>query len=225
MSRPPTVGMATMIQLGCREASEADTVETLPNQARLVTRAISRRRSQAPKVPAAPTTSAIASRRRTLRSVVKSPRLTCRGCGFLIGWCMCHGSLPAAQGAAEAVLRIGEIYRNTTFFKEAGLPTRPKSPKGDRQKQLSDADFRKLAAFRHALRTFLAFSSAEAESVGLAPQQHQALLAIRGWPEAGPPTIKDLAGQLLIRHNSAVELVHRLEDGGYLRRKAAVEDH
>lgn len=105
------------------------------------------------------------------------------------------------------------------------MPTRSKPPKGGRQKQLSDADFRKLAAFRHALRTFLAFSAAEAEAVGLAPQQHQALLAIRGWSGDRPPTIKDLAAQLLIRHNSAVELVHRLEDGGYLRRNAAAEDH
>jgi DNA-binding MarR family transcriptional regulator len=90
--------------------------------------------------------------------------------------------------------------------------------------RLTDADYRQLAAFRHALRGFLAFSAAEAESSGLAPQQHQALLAIRGWAEKSPPTIKSLAAQLLIRHNSAVELVRRLEDAGFLRRAAVAED-
>lgn len=105
------------------------------------------------------------------------------------------------------------------------MAAHPKSKTGPRLNPLSDADYRKLAAFRHALRDFLAFSAAEAESIGLAPQQHQALLAIRGWPEAEPPSIKALAAQLMIRHNSAVELVQRLKDGGYLHRSAAAEDH
>ncbi len=89
---------------------------------------------------------------------------------------------------------------------------------------LADADYRRLAAFRHALRDFLAFSAAEAEAVGLTPQQHQALLAIRGRAGESPPTIKSLAAQLMIRHNSAVELVRRLEDAGLLRRTEAAED-
>ena len=89
---------------------------------------------------------------------------------------------------------------------------------------LTDANYRTLAAFRHALRDFLAFSTAEAEAVGLTPQQHQTLLAIKGWGEDTPPTIKSLAAQLMIRHNSAVELVHRLDDAGLVRRIEAVED-
>lgn len=93
-----------------------------------------------------------------------------------------------------------------------------------KRSRLTGADFRRLAAFRHALRGFLAFSAAEAESVGLTPQQHQALLAIRGWDEDRPPTIKSLAAQLIIRHNSAVELVHRLEDAGLVRGVGSAED-
>ncbi len=93
-----------------------------------------------------------------------------------------------------------------------------------RVRQLTAANYRRLAAFRHALRGFLAFSAAEAEAVGLAPQQHQALLAIRGWAEDRPPTIKALAGQLIIRHNSAVELVRRLEDAGLVRGQESQED-
>jgi DNA-binding MarR family transcriptional regulator len=92
------------------------------------------------------------------------------------------------------------------------------------KRHLSDADYRRLAAFRHALRGFLAFSAAEAEAAGLTPQQHQALLAIKGWPDSSPPTIKSLAGQLMIRHNSAVELVQRLEEAGLLHRTESAED-
>jgi DNA-binding MarR family transcriptional regulator len=90
--------------------------------------------------------------------------------------------------------------------------------------RLTEADYRRLAAFRHALRDFLAFSAAEAEAVGLTPQQHQALLAIRGWADERPPTIKSLAAQLIIRHNSAVELVRRLEDAGLVRGMGSAQD-
>jgi DNA-binding MarR family transcriptional regulator len=88
----------------------------------------------------------------------------------------------------------------------------------------SDADYRKLAAFRHALRGFAAFSAAEAEAVGLTPRQHQVLLAIRGWAEASPPNIKSVAEQMMIRHNSAVELLHRLEDAGFVEGIESAED-
>ena len=71
-------------------------------------------------------------------------------------------------------------------------------------------DYRTLAAFRHLLRRFLGFSEAAARNAGLAPQQHQALLAIKGFPGGEEVTIHDLAEQLCIRHHSAVELVDRL---------------
>ena len=93
-----------------------------------------------------------------------------------------------------------------------------------RKNDFSDADYRKLAAFRHALRGFVAFSTAEAQAVGLTPRQHQVLLAIRGWGEASPPSIKALAEQLMIRHNSAVELMHRLEDAGFVQGIESAED-
>ncbi len=46
--------------------------------------------------------------------------------------------------------------------------------------ELADADYAALADFRYALRQFLVFSERGAASCGLKPQQHQALLAIRG---------------------------------------------
>lgn len=75
---------------------------------------------------------------------------------------------------------------------------------------LAASDYRTLAEFRYRLRLFAAFSEDAAQAEGLAPQQHQALLAIKGFAGAAPPTVGDLAERLAIRHNSAVGLVDRL---------------
>jgi DNA-binding MarR family transcriptional regulator len=76
--------------------------------------------------------------------------------------------------------------------------------------KISKADYETLAAFRYALRQFLHFSEEAAEAVGLTPQQHQALLAIRGFPKRDQVTVGELAERLQIRHHSAVGLVNRL---------------
>jgi len=84
---------------------------------------------------------------------------------------------------------------------------------------LDQRDYATLASFRRALRIFLAFSEEAARKAGLPSQQHQAILAIRGLaPEAGM-TVNDLAEQLLLKPQSAVELVDRLEDAGLVRRE------
>ena len=76
--------------------------------------------------------------------------------------------------------------------------------------ELSERDYRALARFRYALRVFLRFSEQAARHAGLAPTQHQLLLAIRGWdgPDTGP-TIGDIAQHLQLQHHSVVELVNR----------------
>src|SRR5205814_844756 len=63
------------------------------------------------------------------------------------------------------------------------------------------------------------------QSVGLTPQQYQALLAIRahhGSQEA--MTVGTLATRLFIRHHSAVGLVDRLEARGFVERQASQHD-
>src|ERR1044071_2175 len=90
--------------------------------------------------------------------------------------------------------------------------------------QLKTRDYARLAAFRHALRKFLRFSEAAAEAVGLTGQHYQAMLVVRGWPEDERVTINDLAQQLLIRHNSAVELVDRLVREDLLTREPSSRD-
>ena len=87
-----------------------------------------------------------------------------------------------------------------------------------------DADeYQQLASFRYALRSFLRFSEAAAEKVGLTAQHYQALLAVCA-AGGGRVTINDLAQQLLIRHNSAVGLVDRLSTQGLVARKPSPED-
>jgi DNA-binding MarR family transcriptional regulator len=85
------------------------------------------------------------------------------------------------------------------------------------------AEYRALARFRFALRVFLRFSEDAARAVGLTPNQHQLLLAVRG--HAGePPTITEVAEWLQLRHNSTVELVDRVVEAGLLERQVDDRD-
>ncbi len=86
-----------------------------------------------------------------------------------------------------------------------------------KQKQVTQAEYEMLAAFRYSLRQFLRFSEDAAHSVGLAPQQHQALLAIKACPQR--MIIGDLAERLQIRHHSAVGLADRLAAKNLVRRR------
>ncbi len=84
---------------------------------------------------------------------------------------------------------------------------------------LDHRNYATLAAFRRSLRMFLAFSEDAARRAGLTPQQHQAILAIRGLAPDGGMTVHDLAAQLLLKPQTAVELVDRLEGAGLVRRE------
>ena len=85
-------------------------------------------------------------------------------------------------------------------------------------------DYGTLAEFRYQLRKFLAFSEAAADKAGLTPQQHQALLAIKGFSRHKPISVGDLARFLLIRHHTAVELMDRMTKLGLLSRAVDDED-
>lgn len=87
-----------------------------------------------------------------------------------------------------------------------------------RTRPLATADYETLSELRYLMRRFAAFSEAEARSAGLTPQQHQALLVIRGFPGSRRATIGDLAERLGLRPHSAVGLVDRLASKGLLRR-------
>lgn len=89
---------------------------------------------------------------------------------------------------------------------------------------VTKAEYEMLAAFRYTLRQFLRFSEEAAQAVGLTPQQHQALLAVMGFPERDRITIGELAKRLQIQHHSTVGLVDRLEAQGLLTREPAEDD-
>jgi DNA-binding MarR family transcriptional regulator len=79
-----------------------------------------------------------------------------------------------------------------------------------RPEKLRKAQYETLAAFRYALRRFIHFSETAAQATNITPQQHQALLAIKGFPERDCVTVGELAERLQLRHHSAVGLVNRL---------------
>lgn len=76
--------------------------------------------------------------------------------------------------------------------------------------KVSKTEYETLADLRYSLRQFLHFSEEAAHNAGVTPQQHQALLAIKGFPENRGITIGELAERLQVRHHSAVGLVDRL---------------
>jgi DNA-binding MarR family transcriptional regulator len=99
------------------------------------------------------------------------------------------------------------------------MNNKSRKPRPLRTKNLDDRDYATLASFRRSLRTFLAFSEDAARDAGLTPQQHQAILAIRGLAPEGGMTVHNLAEQLLLKPQTTVELVDRLEDAGLVRRE------
>jgi DNA-binding MarR family transcriptional regulator len=81
-----------------------------------------------------------------------------------------------------------------------------------------------LADFRYEIRRFLSFSEQAARDSGIEPQQHQALLAIKGLPPGRRATVGVLSERLQIQHHSAVELSVRLEAKGLIRRARSRRD-
>ncbi|WLB53852.1 MarR family winged helix-turn-helix transcriptional regulator [Bradyrhizobium japonicum] len=102
--------------------------------------------------------------------------------------------------------------------------TRPSSAASSKGGAMREADYAALAQFRYQLRTFLAFSEAAAQSAGLTPQQHQALLAIKGLAAPDGASVGDIARFLLIRHHTAVELVDRMAKLKLIGREADPQD-
>jgi DNA-binding MarR family transcriptional regulator len=90
---------------------------------------------------------------------------------------------------------------------------------------LTRAQMRRLAEFRFQMRKFLHFSSLAADAAGIRAQQYQLLQCVWGMPEELDPTIANVAARMLLKHNSAVELVDRTIEQGLLRRCPDPTDH
>src|SRR5712672_466010 len=91
-------------------------------------------------------------------------------------------------------------------------------------KRISSTEFRALAELRYKIRRFLKEGDSAARVAGLEPQQYLMLLAIRGLAPDVQPKIQTFAERLALKHHSAVELVDRLEQRGFVRRTRSKED-
>jgi DNA-binding MarR family transcriptional regulator len=74
-----------------------------------------------------------------------------------------------------------------------------------------------LAGFRSALRRFIAFTEESTREAGVTIQQYQALLAIKAYAH-GPMPMRELGAEMLLKSNSAVQLVDRLVLAGLIAR-------
>lgn len=89
---------------------------------------------------------------------------------------------------------------------------------------INKADYEKLAAFRYRIRRFLRYSEETARAVGITPQQHQLLVALKGFPGREWATVGELAERLQLRHHSVVGILDRCERGGLVRRSRHPRD-
>lgn len=89
---------------------------------------------------------------------------------------------------------------------------------------ITKPEYQRLAAFRYTIRRFLRFSEQESRAAGLTPQQHQALLAIKGQASGERATISELAEWLQLEHHSVVELIDRMVASGLVRREPNPRD-
>ena len=71
-------------------------------------------------------------------------------------------------------------------------------------------DYRTLAELRYQVRRFLRVREVAARKAGIAPQQYQLLLQLKGLERRRPATVGVLAERLQVRHHSAVALIDRL---------------
>ena len=82
-----------------------------------------------------------------------------------------------------------------------------------------------LAEFRYQLRKFLSFSEGVSESRGIPAQQYQLLQVVAAVPAGQESSISYIAERMMVRHNSAVELVDRAVKAGLVIRVVDETDH
>ena len=97
-----------------------------------------------------------------------------------------------------------------------------------RKAKVASLDWAKLAdlaEFRYRLRRFVSFSEAASEAAGISAQQYQLLQVVATIPLDKESSISYIAERMVVRHNTAVELVDRAEKAGLVHRVADKNDH
>jgi DNA-binding MarR family transcriptional regulator len=89
---------------------------------------------------------------------------------------------------------------------------------------LSTSRLKALAEFRYALRLFLNFSERASLEEGVSVQHYQLLQVIATVPDGAGASIGFVAERMVLRHNSAVELIDRAARSGLVKRKIDLKD-
>lgn len=89
---------------------------------------------------------------------------------------------------------------------------------------IAKTEYESIAAFRYAIRRFQRFSEQAARREGITPQQHQLLLAIKGYPGREHASVSELADRMQMRQHSMVGLIDRTEAQGLVRRQSGEVD-
>jgi DNA-binding MarR family transcriptional regulator len=89
--------------------------------------------------------------------------------------------------------------------------------------RVSDVELQRAAAFRSALRRFLARTDEVANAAGVTSQRYDLLLAIKAAP-GQTSTVTELSSQLSLRQTAVTELVKRAEEAGLVRRSTSSAD-
>lgn len=211
ITRPPRTGAITIHASGLMPASEWLSALKVRSQTTFVTSAMACRSNQAATRLKLPIRTAMATRMRTRRWVVKSPS---RGRERSNA----EWDTAAFRDVILSYLTADVIISQCDIIQWMIMPKKqPRSP-SHAPAVMDESAYRNLALFRKALRSFLAFSEQAARKAGLTPQQHQAVLVIRGFGLEQGVTIGDLAGHLLLKPQTAVGLVDRLVEGDLVAR-------
>jgi DNA-binding MarR family transcriptional regulator len=89
--------------------------------------------------------------------------------------------------------------------------------------QVTEIELQRAAAFRSALRRFLARTDEVASAAGLTSQRYDLLLAIRARP-GETSTMTELSSRLSLRQTAVTELVKRAEEAGLIERSTSLAD-
>lgn len=89
---------------------------------------------------------------------------------------------------------------------------------------LGKAEFEARSEFRYRLTCFLRDGEQVAQSAGITFPQYLLLLHVKGTPGRSWALVGELAGRLLLRHHSTVELVSRCEAAGLVERRRSEDD-
>ena len=92
-----------------------------------------------------------------------------------------------------------------------------------RHATVPEVELQRAAAFRSALRRFLARTDEVASAAGLTSQRYDLLLAIKSGP-GETSTMTELSRLLSLRQTAMTELVKRAEEAGLVERSTSLAD-